>query len=313
VRFLLHCLLIAALLAPAAAGAPTEELPLQHVAPRTWVVDYEPFWSPDGKRIVLISSRHGGLKVHVMAAFGGNGSDMRAITGGGDEDDSPAWSPDGLRIAFVSIHAGVSRIAVMNPDGVGFRWVTSGPGDAIHPFWSPDGKRILFNTTAFADPARASAAKVKEERVIGEGIDAYMDLASIRPDGTDLRQLTHGGGYTYASYSPDGTTIVHRRAQGELSQVAVMKADGTGDHVLSTAAAVDGWPAWSADGKRIVFSRRTAGRFQIFVMQGDGSSVRQLTDAPGEFTNPRWSPDGTHILCTRRLGDITLIMLDAPR
>jgi TolB protein len=245
-------------------SAAPSEFPITRTKDLTWVVDYEPAWSPDGKRIALISSRHGGMKVHVVSADTPNGSDMQQLTTGEDEDDSPAWSPDGAR--------------------------------------------ILFNTTHFV-----GAKKTPEpDRVIGEAIDEKMDLATVAPDGTQLRRLTSGGGFTYASFSPDGQWIVHRRAHGESSKVFVMKADGTGDRDVSGASSTDGWPAWSNDGSRIIFSRRVKERFQLFAMNRDGGEVRQLTDANGEFTNPRWSPDGAHILCTRRLGDINLILLPAP-
>jgi Tol biopolymer transport system component len=106
--------------------------------------------------------------------------------------------------------------------------------------------------------------------------------------------------------------ILHRRQQGEVSQIFLMNADGSGDHNLSGSSSTDGWPSWSPDGKRIVFSRHEEKGFQIFVMNRDGSGVRQLTDAAGEFTNPRWSPDGKKILSGRRLGGISLAIFDAP-
>jgi Tol biopolymer transport system component len=108
-------------------------------------------------------------------------------------------------------------------------------------------------------------------------------------------------------------SILHRRVQGELSQIFVMKADGSDDRNVSGKSKLDGWPAWSSDGTRIVFSQRINDRFQVCVMNRDGSGERQLTDAVGEFTNPRWSPDGTKILCGRRLGDINLIVFPAPK
>ncbi|MGH8100807.1 MAG: hypothetical protein ACREIW_05885, partial [Chthoniobacterales bacterium] len=52
------------------------DFPLKKFASFTWVVDYEPFWSPDSRQIVLVSSRHGGMKVHVLEADSTNhGSD----------------------------------------------------------------------------------------------------------------------------------------------------------------------------------------------------------------------------------------------
>jgi Tol biopolymer transport system component len=290
-----------------------QDFPLKRLPLLTYVIDYEASWSPDGRQIVLISSRHGGLKVHVLdAAGGGDGSSMKQITSGGDEDDSPAWSPDGRKIAFVSVRGGVSHIFAMNANGSEIRQLTSGVGQNIHPMWSPDGVRILFNTTHFAAATQSTGQTAGENRVIGEKTDDDMDLGTVRPDGSDLTRITHGGGYTYASFAPDGKSILHRRQQGEVSQVFLMNADGSGDHNLSGTSTLDGWPSWSPDGKRIVFSRHGQNGFQIFVMNRDGSGVRQLTDAIGEFVNPRWSPDGVRILCGRRLGGISLVVFQAP-
>lgn len=308
-----RCVGVACLLSVLSLTAASDDFPLKRTPLFTYVVDYEAAWSPDGRQIVLISSRHGGLKIHIIdAASESHGSDMKQITSGADEDDSPAWSPDGRKIAFVSIRNSASHIFVMNADGTDIRQLTSGAGDSIHPMWSPDGARILFNTTHFSNANLSGATNPAQDRVIGESRDNSMDLATVRPDGSNLERITRAGGFTYASYSSDGRFIVHRKQQGETSQIFVMNADGSNDQNVSGSSTTDGWPAWSPDGKRIVFSRHTEKGFQLFVMNRDGSAVRQLTDATGEFVNPRWSPDGSKLLCGRRLGNITLVILPAP-
>ena len=291
-----------------------DDFPIKKFSPFTYVVDYEASWSPDSRQIVLVSSRHGGMKVHAMNAdSASHGSDMRQLTFGSDEDDSPAWSPDGKKIAFVSIRAGVSQIFVMNADGANVRQLTNGNAENIHPTWAPDSQRILFNTTKFADATAADGRDApSDNKVVGEQIDKKMDLATVRIDGTELKRLTNGGGFTYASFSPDGSSILHRRVDGAKSQIFVINTDTTNDHNISGDSTLDGWPAWSNDGKRVVFSRRVNDRFQLFMMNRDGSGVMQLTDAAGEFVNPRWSPDGTKIMCARRLGDMNLVIFPAP-
>src|SRR5256712_14032031 len=161
-------------------SADRSEFPLKRIKPFTYVVDYEPFWSPDGQQIVLLSSRHGGLKVHVMDADSiDGGKDMRQLTTGLGQDDSPAWSPDSRKIAYVSIRDGTSQIFVMNPDGTQEKQLTKGLGENIHPMWSADSNRILFNTIHFSIAPTTGKNTPSENRVIGEKIDEQMELATI--------------------------------------------------------------------------------------------------------------------------------------
>jgi Tol biopolymer transport system component len=195
------CVLLLILASAIITGARGDDFPIKKFSSFTWMVDYEASWSPDSRQIVVISSRHGGMKVHVMNAdSASHGSDMRQLTFGSDEDDSPAWSSDGKKIAFVSVRTGVSQIFVMNADGTNVRQLSSGNAENIHPTWTPDSQRILLIPRNLpARPPRTGGDVPSDNKVIGEQIDKKMDLATVRIDGTELKRLTNGGGYTYAS------------------------------------------------------------------------------------------------------------------
>jgi hypothetical protein len=62
------CVLLSFFASAIMPSARADDFPIKKFSPITWVVDYEASWSPDSRQIVLISSRHGGMKVHVMNA-----------------------------------------------------------------------------------------------------------------------------------------------------------------------------------------------------------------------------------------------------
>ena len=138
-------------------------------------------WSPEGSRIVLVSSsgpldnvapadRKSDVRhyTHINYKFNDTGwydekrrhlwvvtipgGDAKQITEGQDWNDTdPQWSPDGTRIAFVSDRTGKAFDNSRNTDV----WVIPATGGTLtkisdHPFedesprWSPDGKQILF-------------------------------------------------------------------------------------------------------------------------------------------------------------------------
>src|SRR5260370_36317506 len=61
-KHLVKCGALFALLCVNAVPGMADDFPLKRLKPLTYGVDYDPFWSPDGPQIVLISSRHGGMK-----------------------------------------------------------------------------------------------------------------------------------------------------------------------------------------------------------------------------------------------------------
>jgi Tol biopolymer transport system component len=176
-------------------------------------------WSPDGTKLAYVrlddpavsGSVGSRASIEVFDIATGTRQVVARPPADGKEHREyilPRWSPDGRQIVFAMTHEPVpptgpllgSSIAVVKADGTqadAARNLTDPRLFGGYPDWSPDGQRILFNThdqSYFEDTTLAS------------------NLYTIRPDGTDLTQLTHFGDKdaraTQASWSPDGKQIV---------------------------------------------------------------------------------------------------------
>jgi Tol biopolymer transport system component len=77
-------------------------------------VKTDPMYSPDGMRLVFISTHDGDPEIFVMNA---DGSGLKKLTDNTAVDAAPSWSPDGGKIVFTSDRSGSFELYRMNSDG----------------------------------------------------------------------------------------------------------------------------------------------------------------------------------------------------
>ena len=212
----------------------------------------EPSFAPDGQRVTY--SRATGhiryfkkydweqIEHAAVAIIGVDGTGEREILRlpryAGDVH-YPQMSPDGRFIVFELVNSPLRKprlghaLFVMNADGTHLRRITPwslNAGD--NPDWAPDGSRILFRSNQEVDDERSQ----------------YF---TVRPDGSDLTQITHFP-YTKrrlfsASFSPDGRQIVFGKADRKgRGDVWIMNADGSCPRPVLTVKPWDSGTDWGA-------------------------------------------------------------------
>ncbi|MGE0884015.1 MAG: protein kinase [Blastocatellales bacterium] len=160
------------------SGVPSRLAPQQRLI-HSSREDHSPQISPDGARIVFVSTRTGSEELWVCDRNGGN---LRQLTFfDGPPTGTPRWSPDGRWIAFDSRAGGSPDIYVISADGGAPRRLTSEITYEATPSWSGDGRWIYFASN------RSGAENI------------WKMLA----EGGAAAQLTHGGAFE-GFESPDG-------------------------------------------------------------------------------------------------------------
>ncbi|MDX6597908.1 MAG: hypothetical protein QOE87_1795 [Gaiellales bacterium] len=106
--------------------------------------------SPDGATIAFRGARMDALEGRPSGRIclaQADGSGMRQVTDGPNEDSGPRWSPDGSTLSFLSdrLETGSPQLFALEAGAPGeARQLSDAPGIVEHHEWSPDGTRILL-------------------------------------------------------------------------------------------------------------------------------------------------------------------------
>lgn len=105
--------------------------------------DYPKSFSPDGKKLAIISFRTPNYGLWIMNA---DGSNQTRLTWDDQGDRDPRFCPDGKKIVYWSFAANQPDIWMINADGTNKAQLTKSPYQDVYPSWSPDGKKIVFES-----------------------------------------------------------------------------------------------------------------------------------------------------------------------
>lgn len=281
--------------AVAAQSPPTETV-------RVEVGARSPAPSPDGSTLAL--SVLGDIFVVPI-----EGGEATPVTRGQSWDRHPAWSPDGRFLAYSEHLQGGSRLLLRNM-ATGLHQIVfdtrsgSGGGGA--------GGEIL---QIDFDPAGAWIYFVRQM----SQYDAH--LWRVRPDGSDLEQLTFTQGWHEWSFalSPSGDELLLETGRYEGTDLFVMDLESRTPTRLTDTPERELGVAWSADGRTRAWVESMDGVDRVMVST-DGAPAREITRFPYGQSELVFEPGGQLIMANaRRLhridpatGEHTPIPVSAP-
>jgi len=197
---------------------------------------FDPAFSPDGRSVAFTQDRLDAHGVNFNGVFimRTDGTHLRRITSTGPDalpDGQPHFSPDGRRLVFQREEPTRTQLMIVRIDGSGLRRLLPGV-DGFAPSWAPSGERIAFTLAHHA-------------------AQPTSDIATVRPDGTGLRLLTHTTADTSAftpAYSPPGSRLVWSQSTATGCRLVVATATGRNPRPLPTGDGCILDPSWGRSG-----------------------------------------------------------------
>jgi hypothetical protein len=230
-------------------------------------IDTNPCWSPDGGRIVFVSTRSRGIDMFITSA---QGESLERLTIEGGDEKHPSWSPDGKQIAFASNKNGNWDIYTIDLADKSITQITTHAASDVSPSWSPDGRNIIFCSTRSGGPQIFSKNLLSGE----------MQQISTQHSNTEPA-VSPGGRYIAWIQSNKSITIYNQ-------QTGDIQAWDMGAEIFSR-------PAWSPDENYIALSMLEWGSLDVYILDVNRGNLLLLTKNYGSDGQPAWSPDGSRI------------------
>ena len=312
--------------------ADESKLSLEQILSIQSSVDAEtPRWSPDGARILFVSST--GDTSELWSVPVDEGFPTRLTVGAGDGGAAPRiplWSPDGAYVSCVSGKSGTDEVWLWPVNGdAGFQLTSL--GSRIHSMnWSSDGSSVAVSCNRYGsyDIYLVGVPSGKVVRLTDGPLYAVNPV--FTPDGrhilyvrlddrwedhdilritldseepqiivhdTDFFDYSYGGNFGYPTVSPDGEWVLFRsQRSGHLNIWTAPLAGGEPEPLAPEKADQDD-AVWSSSGRKAAYTSNHNGALELRISDASSGESRALfSPGVGVCSTPQWSPDGSQVV-----------------
>ncbi|GHH41143.1 Tol biopolymer transport system component [Streptomyces umbrinus] len=287
-------------------GLPDQEGPSQDGA---WE-DFDPTWSPDGKRILFVRAKgvttaNGlGLDARTVAAVPASGAGPVVVEHtetAAAQILTPALAADGRRLAYLRTTASPNGSCTLVVDGEPVP--VAGDIAPVPPRWTPEGELLLtvdgrFTVVRPEKPAEADAIPF-------EGV-LPVDRPRYRIKEYDLGEAGRARpvrGIHLPALSPDGRQI----AFAALNSLWLGKSSGGRPPERLRRAEPTTYllgPSWARDGRSLLYADDRDGLLGVY--RRDLATGEETALATGGRVHPALSPDGKRLACLDMSGRLVV-------
>jgi len=218
------------------------------------LVQQNPQFSPDAKRIVFESTRSGNPEVWVCNTDGSNPLQLTSF--GGALTGTPRWSPDGQNIVFDSRATGKPELYIVSSGGGKPQLFPTLTNGGSVPFWSHDGKWIYFSSD----------------------VDLQPQIFKIPASGGQAVRLTKKGGLVSKETRDGRLYYSNPRIANEIWTV---NPDGTNERPVENLPGF-AWPAWDLGRNGIYYFDALRGDTAVYFYDFATRQTRVATRMPGQ-------------------------------
>ena len=223
--------------------------------------DVCPALSPDGSKILFLTSRHDSTGIfpnfkYEIYLMNIDGSEKVRLTENTFAETHPAWHPTGEKFTFNADYDadGFQEIYILNNDGTNLIRLTSNNSNDQWASWSPDGSQLVFCSDR----------------------DGSFELYTMNFDGSNQTRISNNNEMEiFPEWSPAADKLAFMVAQNSMT-IWISDVDGNNRTQLSTEFCEN--PCWSPTGDQLIFQKWLNDKMEIYRMNQDGTGITNLSN-----------------------------------